>query len=240
MIATIHQPDFFPWMGLVNKIANSDIFVILDHTENDPRKPFWCRRVKILVNKEPRWITVTLEKASDGRMFQPINEMIVKDSEQNRLSDLKSYITRSYQRAPFFQDYSYLLDCFFDSSSEKLAVRNIAVIKETMNILEIEAKVVLSSSLGVTSKATQLNIDLTKAVGADTYLCGNGAAGYQDDELFAQQGIKLRYNSFNPISYPQIGVDEFIPGLSILDALFQIPIERVKQVVHSKNSNASG
>ena len=47
MKVCVHQPDFMPWQGFF-KIAASDIWVVLDSVENNPRDPaLWCRRVKV-------------------------------------------------------------------------------------------------------------------------------------------------------------------------------------------------
>jgi hypothetical protein len=36
------------------------------------------------------------------------------------------------------------------------------------------------------------------------------------------EGVELQYQNFTPPPYPQIGTKEFVPGLSVLDALFNL------------------
>lgn len=63
---------------------------------------------------------------------------------------------------------------------------------------------------------------LVSALGAGaTYLSGSGGAKYQAEETFAARGIALRYSSFTPHAYDQ-GHPGFLPGLSVVDALFRL------------------
>ena len=84
---------------------------------------------------------------------------------------------------------------------------------------------VRSSELEVDGAATDLLIATTKAVGGTVYLSGDGADGYQDDARFAEEGLELQFQNFTPQAYPQIGSTEFVPGLSVLDALFNLGFE---------------
>jgi hypothetical protein len=54
-------------------------------------------------------------------------------------------------------------------------------------------------------------------VGADEYLAGGGAAGYQEDDLFPAHGVTLRAQGFVPAPYRTTG--PFILGLSVIDYL---------------------
>ena len=46
-----------PWLGFYSKIAKSDIWVILDHVENNPRHKGYWNRVAILVQEKFFWIS---------------------------------------------------------------------------------------------------------------------------------------------------------------------------------------
>lgn len=236
MITTIHQPDFFPWIGFFNKIANADQWVVLDHTENNPRdSAFWGRRVAILLHGRAHWLTITLEKPSSGQVGVPILEMEVKDTPQNPLGKVRATIESAYSKAPFYEEYRYIVDLFFDHESAKLVDRNMAVIEALMKVLAIDTPIVRSSALGIESRSTKLLVDIIGAVGAHAYLCGGGASGYQNDELFADAGVQLVYNGFSPEPYEQRGVDSFVGGLSLLDALFRIPTDQLRDMVHRRH-----
>ena len=56
MIAAIHQPQYMPWLGYMNKIANADVFVFLDTVQF--KKNEWQNRNRIKGPKGWQWITV--------------------------------------------------------------------------------------------------------------------------------------------------------------------------------------
>lgn len=72
-------------------------------------------------------------------------------------------------------------------------------------------------------------------VGCDSYMCGGGAAGYQQDERFQEENVRLIYQSFIPMEYDQ-GIDECVKGLSIIDALFHCGFEGTKYMIIGENT----
>ena len=118
-----------------------------------------------------------------------------------------------------------------DSFSEGYSVRS------ENNIAEYNSKTVLcicdelglgreklfwSSKLTHEGDSNELLVSLTKAVGGDTYMCGGGADGYQDDAVFASAGIELKRQNFKHPEYPQHNAPAFQAGLSIIDAVANI------------------
>ncbi|MBI4375234.1 MAG: WbqC family protein [Elusimicrobia bacterium] len=222
MKATIHQPDFLPWLGLFDKIAHSDCWIVLDHVENNPRDAaFWGRRVSILVNGRATWLSVPLNKPTKhGVIGVPIRDMTINTAIADLQMNALKTIRMAYANAPFFSRYFHFAEAYFSDLDQNLMRRNMRFIEGVMRLLGIHTQIIYSSTLDVHTRSTQLLIDLLKKVGADTYRCGSGAQGYQEDHLFAKQGIILEYNNFQHPSYRQLRAPTFVPGLSILDALF--------------------
>ncbi|MDA7774263.1 WbqC family protein [Pseudomonadales bacterium] len=233
MIVTIHQPDFMPWMGFFNKIAKSDIWVLLDHVENNPRDAgFWGRRVRVLVNGSPAWLSIPLKKPDQtGVVGVPINQMKINTELQKNLSKSFRTLHQAYSGTPYYKEYCYLIDDFFLDDDPSLINRNVKFILEILKILGINTEVVPSSKFGFESKKNELLIDLIKVVHGNTYLCGQGAQGYQDDSKFLSEGIALEYNRFEHPNYTQRHTKECVHGLSIIDALFNMPVEKVSSMI---------
>ena len=64
------------------------------------------------------------------------------------------------------------------------------------------------------------------------YLCGGGASGYQEDDLFKASGINLIYQNFSHPKYSQYNQEKFVNGLSIIDCLMNIGLEETKKTLN--------
>jgi hypothetical protein len=237
MRATIHQPDFMPWFGFFNKIAKADTWIILDHVSNNPRDAaFWGRRVQVLVNGKPNWLSIPLNRppqTGTGKVGQPIKDMTINMSDLGLMAKRWKTVYTAYAKAPYFRQYADIVEEYFTSKDPILINRNLGFIATVCDVLNIKTQTVLSSSFENSSKSTQLLIDLLGNVGADSYICGGGADGYQQDHLFEKKGISLHYNTFEHPIYQQQKASIFVPGLSIIDALFNVGPEELKGLLRN-------
>jgi hypothetical protein len=217
-IVAVHQPNFFPWLGFFHKIAHCDEFVVLDHVTNNPRQGIWTRRVKLIIHDTERWWSIPLVKPK-GQHVQPINEMRINDSDPSQLAKLRESFHRSYKKAPYYAEAAEVVESFFADPEPLIARRNTKSIEDICRRLDIATPFVLSSSLDYKATAAELMLELTGLAGGDCYYCGGGADGYMDDALFEAKGVGLIYQSFKHPIYSQFSSSEFVPGLSILDAV---------------------
>lgn len=219
-MVAIHQPNFFPWLGYFDKIARSDVFVFLDHVQLPKTGGGWSNRVRMLVAGEPRWVTAPIRRAFHG--VAPINEIEWADEQPWRAKLLKT-LSANYSRAPFFRETMAWLESLVLLPESNLARYNMAVIKAIAGQVGLRHEhCVASSCLGCEGQASDLLINLTRTVGGTCYMCGGGASGYQEDQAFAQASMSLAYQGFRHPVYPQAGAVDFVPGLSIVDALMNV------------------
>jgi hypothetical protein len=228
-IVAIHQPNFFPWLGFFHKIYASDIFVVLNHVENNPRTAIYTKRVKIIANRQEFWLTCSL-KNEPGRIFMPINEMVIDKPDRLKDKQLKT-IELNYKKYPFYSEAAQFLDIFYDHKSDLIAERNQDTINAICDKLNITTKKVVSSDMQINSSSTQLLIDIIKQLGGDCYMPGGGAQGYQEDDMFKNNGIELRYQNFQHPQYEQKNSDSFIPGLSIIDTIMNIGLKETENLI---------
>ena len=219
-IVAIHQPNFFPWLGYFDKIARSDVFIFLDHVQLQKTGGTWSNRVKLLQGGEARWVTAPILRQFHGVLA--IKEMEFQPANPWRDKLLKSLIT-NYSRAPFFVEVLELLEPLIRNPESKLARYNGAAVTAIVEYLGLATKKILwSSEIRVDGQSNDMLIALTRAVDGDAYLCGGGAAGYQEDAAFASSGVGLVYQNFQHPVYPQVGTKDYVLGLSVIDALMNI------------------
>lgn len=216
-VVAIHQPNFFPWLGYFDKMARSDVFVFLDDVQYQKTGGAWSNRVRLLVNGEARWATAPIRRAFHG--VASINQIEWADEQPWREKFLKT-LQANYGRAPFFHETMELLVPLVQQAESNLARYNMHVVRAIAGYLDMgHDHCVTSSALNASGAGTDLLIGITREVGGTAYLCGGGAGGYQDDERFSAVGVALVYQHFVSPGYTQAGSGEFVPGLSIIDAL---------------------
>jgi GNAT superfamily N-acetyltransferase len=210
----IHQPNYIPWLGYFYKIFKSDCFVFLDDVSFPTRS--FVNRNRVCINASARWLTIPIRREFDT---------IIRDAVPAEPGWHKSHLRSlelSYKRAPHFGSVFPLVASVLEKHGDaNLGQLNSALIECIARHLEIGSSFLYSSSLPITGSGEDRILNLVKAVGGQTYISGSGAAGYQSGDSFRQQGIELQYSNFTPSPYPQQAA-EFLPGLSILDALFNV------------------
>lgn len=218
-LVAIHQPNFFPWLGYFDKIRRADIFIFLDGVDY-PRAGSggmgsWVNRVRLDIQGEARWVTAPLRRMPLG---SKIGEATFDDSQPWRAKLLKTLET-SYRKSPGFLGVKALIEGLVLNPESNLAAFNIVVIEAISQHLGLRTRFVRQSHLLHEGRSTELLVSLVKAVGGEAYLAGGGATGYQDDAVFARNGLGLQYQRYSPEPYGK--VENFIPGLSVLDFLMR-------------------
>ena len=226
----IHQPDFYPWLGFFDKWARADVLVLLDDAQFPKSAPGgWTNRCSILHAGEWTWFTAPVQRNFHG--VRTIREVdLVERGDWRR--KLMQKFNHAYARAPMVSEARELLAADLLGDQPTLMELNVSALRRLAVALELdESKLILSSTLNVTEKSTQRLASIVQKVNGDIYLCGGGASGYQDDQVFAESGIRLVYQNFKHPRYEQTTTRDFVPGLSILDALSFVGVDGSKSLV---------
>jgi len=216
MIVAMHQPSFLPWLGFFYKMAKADLFVYLDTLAYS--KGSYIPRVRIKTHNGPRWLTVpVLHTGTVGGRILDARCGGRPDWRKRLVDGLKG----SYLKSPHYRPYGERIAEIILASGESLAEMNIQLITYIAGELGIRTPVKRARDMNIQPQAdaTDRLIAVCKIVGADVYLSGFGGAKYQDEARYAQNGIKLVYSDFRHPTYLQ-GHGEFVPGLSVVDLLF--------------------
>jgi hypothetical protein len=173
--------------------------------------------VQILAQGAAAWTTVPIVRSYSG--LRTVAEMRT-DPQRPWRDKLIAALRTAYGRAPCFAETMELLEPVLLDPEDSLAAYNERALRAMASHLDLPGdRFVRSSELPSVGQATERLISLVRAVGGHAYLAGGGAAGYQEDRLFADAGLDLVEQRFVPRPYAQGASAEFVPGLSVVDAL---------------------
>jgi hypothetical protein len=216
MIVTIHQPEYLPYIGFFERLAASDVFVILDDVGY--QKNGFINRNKIKTEKGPKWITVPVVGRSPNLK---IKEVLI-DNSKNWASSQWGSIISNYSKAPHFKEYSDFFEEIFKKKWNSICDLDIYLIENINKFLDINLKIVKSSDLKVPGSSTERLINICKKLKADNYLSGPGNEEHQvEKERFEKEGIKVEIKGFSNPEYRQMFMAQgFLPYMSVIDLLF--------------------
>lgn len=215
MKAAVMQPYFFPYLGYFQLIAAVDHFVAWDDVQYINRG--WVNRNRILLNGEPAYVTLALEKAPQTAN---INERRIIDrtvTTQKILGQLHA----AYRKAPHYDETRALVERVLAYESDNLGLFLFNSLGEVCRHLGISTALQLSSRMpkddaGLTGSARVIAI--CQATGATTYVNAIGGRELYDAADFANAGLDLRFIEMLPCEYSQLP-GNFVPYLSIIDVM---------------------
>ena len=106
-LVAIHQPNFFPWLGYFDKIFRSDTFVFLDDVQIQKTGASWSNRVKMMVAKEPHWVTAPIQRDYTGLCeVREINFLETGFWQKKLIKTLQA----NYGRHPFYEETMTVLE----------------------------------------------------------------------------------------------------------------------------------
>lgn len=215
MKVAIMQPYVFPYLGYFQLIKAVDHFVYYDDVNFI--KGGWINRNRILVNGQPSFLTIPLEKASPNKLITDIN---IRRNTKEYDSLLKT-IEFNYKKAPFFREAFDLVQSVLFSDFQNLSDVTTKSINTVCDYLDL--RTVFHRSSIHFSKKNDLSrderlIDITKKLGGDIYINPIGGQILYEKDTFLRHGIDLMFIKSTSISYKQY-LNDFVPSLSIIDIM---------------------
>ena len=226
----IMQPYIFPYIGYFNLIEASNVFVFYDDVNYINRG--WINRNRILINGSPYKFTIPLSNGSQNELIYNVKT--------HRFDDFKSrflkQILQAYSKAPFLDiGYKYVSDVL---SAEHSSISDIAVksVESLYLLLGKTKRLVRSSEIFSNTKGMERAdrlIEITKLLHSDSYVNAMGGMELYAKEYFSSKGVSLAF--VKPIlkTYPQIGVNDFAAGLSIIDVVMNNSFDKIYQYMES-------
>jgi hypothetical protein len=212
MIVSIHQPNYFPWLGYFYKIAISDKFIFLDDVQFT--KGDYINRVKIYSpQNEEQWLTIPL----NVKLGTNINEININSKWKKK--HLKT-IKQIYCKSKYFVEIYSDIETLFEINYNTLSELNINLINYILKKFELNVDCYLSSKINTNNtESDDRLIELIKHIGSNNYISGSGGFNYQSVEKFHNSGIEVLSYSINKNFKYDTKYKNTI-GLSILDFIF--------------------
>ena len=212
MLIAIHQPQYLPWLGYLDKIDKADVFVILDNVQF--KKNEWQNRNRLKTAQGCQWITVPVLY----RFPEKINEVRINNKANWGRKHLQA-LTTNYSKSTYFDNYKSFFEDIFSCSWDRLVDINIEIIKFLISALDLKTRLVLASDLKLREEPTERLIDICKTLNGNKYLAGKDGNKYMNLELFDREGIEVIFQDFKHPVYQQLFGD-FEPYMSSIDLLF--------------------
>ena len=225
MKLAIHQPNYLPWPGYFHKMEYVDLFLILDTVQY--MKHEYDNRCKIKTPEGEQWLTVPVSSPNLGT---PINKvMLAMDADIWRYN--WKPLKNNYSKSPFFEEYKDELHEIYGKKWDRLIDLNLKLIETVRNWLGIKTRLKFASELPETTlKGTELILSHCRELKADEYLSGMGGKNYLEQEQFDNDNIRLEFQNYTPVVYPQ-RFGDFVPNLSVIDLLFNCGKDSLSRIM---------
>jgi len=213
-MVSVHQPNFMPWIKLLDKILASDIYVAYD-TVQFTKKEFHSRQ-KIKRINGPNWLSVPVIQNSHQKI-----EAVQIDNQMHWRHKHLGALQQDYRRAKYFDDIYPMVEEIYGHGHRFLVDLNLDLITAFCRYLGSSTRVVRASSLVHEGDNTERVIAVTRNAGGDAHLTSTYGTDrkYIDWSRLQMAGIPLYSQEFNHPVYEQLWGD-FVPNLSALDMLF--------------------
>jgi len=213
---TIHQPEHLPWLGLIDKISQADIFVVLDTVQY--RKNYFQNRNKIRTSNGWQWLTVPIQ---DQSLKTPINRIKISYDRDWQKKYLKS-LKLNYGRAKYFTQYYPKIEIIINSSPKYLADLNHRLLEQILDWFKIRVRIIKSSDLklgNIKDGGSAVVLRHCQKLNCKYFLSGEYGKDYLHISDFEKAKIHVIFHHFKHPIYQQL-YKPFLTGMSAVDLLF--------------------
>ena len=215
MIVSVNQPAYLPWLGYFQRIAASDVHVVLDHVQYE--KNSYTNRNKIRNDRGWQWLTVPLRTKHRFGSLQ-INRVEI-DNDQHWTRQHWNALRQNYSKAPFFHAHA---DFFEQIYRREWNLLNDLLSETTVYLLAslgVRTPLRKSSEMDPVGHKDELILDLCRKTGATQYLSGPLGRNYLRESIFGDADIAVGYQDYRHPEYRQLHPG-FEPSMSVVDLLF--------------------
>lgn len=215
-VVSVHQPNFMPWLKLLDKILASDVYVAYD-TVQFTRSEYHARQ-RIRRGAGAMWLTVPVHRIPGRR--QTLREVRIDNSQAFRARHLEA-VRCAYEHSPYFAELYPRLERVYRGEQETLVEFNLEIISTLCAYLGSTVRIVRASALPHAGTNAERLVALTRAAGGDRHLTSTYGPerSFVDWPAVSDAGITILSQRFAHPVYEQPH-GPFLPDLSAVDMLF--------------------
>jgi hypothetical protein len=227
MRVAAHQPHYLPWLRYIQKIACSDLFILLDDVQFTVNG--WQNRNRVKGPHGPICLTVPVRHPF-GVVLSAVE--IAGDGAWRR-KHLRTLHTH-YGKSPWYKRQRGLFEDVYDKPWRLLADLSWTLLARILDALGIKTPIIRSSALGIDGRGSDRLAAICRHLGADTYLSGGYATtSHLDWAPFAAAGIQVVVQDWRcPVYTQRYPSQGFAADLSVVDLLLNEGPDSLK-ILHS-------
>jgi hypothetical protein len=227
MLLSIHQPSYFPWLGLLDKIMKSDAYMIMDEVQLSD-SAFQHRNIFLSNDGKVKFLTIPFNKKDYFK--RGFKDLEITDSSWREKHI--NFLQNNYRKHPFYKEVMPFLETYYQKNYDLLVEAVVESMQVSFQLFGIQTKLLFQSKMDYdrSLKKGDLVMALAYAANASEYLSGKGAQAYLDENAF-NENLRLKYNEFKHPNYSQITSPHFVTGLACLDLLFNLGIQESRALV---------
>lgn len=173
----IHQPNLLPRLKVLQKLADADIWCVLDSVQYNSRE--WQNRARIVAvhgRNQTFWLSIPVYRPH--RRDTLINEAsIVNPSLTERIIELT--LLHAFRCAPYWDSIDDLLAFLKPQfATDTLVKLCVDITCSLLRIADRQPTVLYASSMPVTGKGSNLIAAICKYLNAASYLTDSGSSNY--------------------------------------------------------------
>jgi len=220
------QPKYFPWCGYFALAAQADVFVHLDSVQLS--RPSSMTRCQVADrNGRLQWLSVDISREPSG---QNTLNLVFPDDRHGWRRRHVAACTNLYGGSTYAREWLEEFSELLLTTQGSLADLNIATTSWIGQLLEIEPQQRRASAfLARDSRLGRLE-DICKSLSATAYLASPRAREYMAREGVEHKlgSVPVHFLDYRCSAYEAGRGGRMIPGLSILDHLAWLGIERTR------------
>jgi len=222
MKLAIMQPYFFPYLGYFDLIYNVDLFLVFDTVQFTKRG--WIARNRILHPGKSAWqyILAPIDQASFHRSDQtPILDVQIA-TDMDWKGHLLGQLAHYRNKAPRAHETIDFVHGCLGSDEASISRLDVELLHRCALLMNMDFNYRYCSALDIELEAAAgpegRILDLCEFLGATDYVNLPGGVHLYDEQHFKHRNIKLTFRHLPTFQY-DTGAYEFVPNLSIVDAL---------------------